>query len=266
MRHMQSERGLHMTHHTDGHRIYAIGDIHGCLEELLVVQANIRQDLQDRPHPNPVTIYLGDYIDRGPDSRGVVENLMAEDAAPHHTHVLFGNHDEMLLTYRKDASIPIRPNGPKVNKIHWLHELGGGAETLRSYGVIGASDTNPQATQADFVAALPDAHLQFFEALELYIRLGSYLFVHAGINPGVPLAEQKDDDLIWIREPFLSSTLDHGFTVIHGHTPVKVVENHGNRIAIDTGAVFGRFLTCLVLEDAGQLVLTNSGLSSCPPR
>lgn len=255
-----------MTHHTDGHRIYAIGDIHGCLDELLVVQANIRQDLQERPHPKPVIIYLGDYIDRGPDSRGVVENLIAEDAAPHQTHVLFGNHDEMLLTYRKDASIPIRPNGPLIKKIHWLHELGGGVETLRSYGVHGASDTNPQAKQADFIAAFPDTHLQFFEALEINVRFGSYLFVHAGINPDAPLSDQTLDDFIWMREQFLSSTKDHGFTVVHGHSPSDDVDNRGNRIGIDTGAVFGGVLTCLVLEDADQSVLTDNGLTPCPPR
>ncbi|PCJ74514.1 MAG: hypothetical protein COA53_09065 [Rhodobacteraceae bacterium] len=255
-----------MANQTDGHRIYAIGDIHGCLDELTRVQKNIRQDLKNRPHPNPVTIYLGDFIDRGPDSRGVIDNLIAQDAAPNHTHMLFGNHDEMLLTYLKDATIPIRPNGPKINKIHWLHELGGGAETLRSYGVNGASFENPSAKQGEFIAALPDTHLQFFTNLELYIRLGSYLFVHAGINPDVALKDQTQDDLIWMREPFLSSDKDHGFTVVHGHTPVHAVENHGNRIAIDTGAVFGRYLSCLVLEDTDQSLLTDDGLKPCPPR
>ena len=221
-----------MANHTNGHRIYAIGDIHGCLDELEQVQNNIRQDLQNRPHPQPVSIYLGDYIDRGPDSRGVIENLMAEDAAPHRTHMLLGNHDEMLLTYRQDPSAPIRPNGPMVNKIHWLHELGGGAATQRS--------------------------------LEHYVRLGSYMFVHAGINPDASLENQTLDNFIWIREPFLSSTLDHGFTVVHGHTPVKEVENHGNRIAIDTGAVFNGALSCLIVEDAKQSLLTNIGPVPCP--
>ncbi|OUS07507.1 hypothetical protein A9Q96_06255 [Rhodobacterales bacterium 52_120_T64] len=253
-----------MANHTDGHRIYAIGDIHGCLQDLQQVQKNIQQDLQNRPHPKSVVIYLGDYIDRGADSRGVIDNLIAEGAASHHTHMLFGNHDEMLLTYRKDWSVPIRPNGPKVNKIHWLHELGGGAETLRSYGVAGASPENASAVHDAFVAALPDAHLQFFKNLEHYIRLGSYLFVHGGINPDSALEDQTLDDLIWMREPFLSSNKDHGFTVVHGHTPVKMVENHGNRIAIDTGAVFGRFLSCLILEDEAQSLLTNDGLKPCP--
>ena len=254
-----------MANHTDGHRIYAIGDIHGCLDELKQVQDNIRQDLQNRPHPHPITIYLGDFIDRGPDSRGVIDNLIAESASPHQTHMLFGNHDEMLLTYLRDPMIPIRPNGPLVNKIHWLHELGGGAETLRSYGVYGASPEDPPAKHAAFVAALPDKHLDFFKNLESFVRLGSYLFVHAGINPDATLEDQTLDDLIWMREPFLSSDKDHGFVVVHGHTPVKAVENHGNRIAIDTGAVFGRYLTCLVVEGADQSLLTDEGLKPCPP-
>jgi len=105
-----------MVNHTDGHRIYAIGDIHGCLDELMRVQNNIRQDLQNRPHPHPITIYLGDFIDRGPDSRGVIDNLIAEDASAHHTHMMFGNHDEMLLTYLKDPSIPIRPTAQSLTK------------------------------------------------------------------------------------------------------------------------------------------------------
>ena len=252
-----------MANHTDGHRIYAIGDIHGCLDDLKQVQKNIRRDLQNRPHPHPIIIYLGDFIDRGPDSRGVIDNLIVERDAPHHTHFLFGNHDEMLLTYRKDPSIPIRPKGPLVNKIHWLHELGGGAETLRSYGVNGASHENPHDKHAAFVAALPDTHLHFFKNLELSVRLGSYLFVHAGINPDAALEDQTLDDLIWMREPFLSSDKDHGFIVVHGHTPVKAVENHGNRIAIDTGAVFGRHLSCLVVEEADQSLLTDDGLTPC---
>lgn len=255
-----------MANHTNGYRIYAIGDIHGCLDQLVQVQGNIHRDLQNRPHPHPIIVYLGDFIDRGPDSRGVIDNLIAESAAPHHTHFLFGNHDEMLLTYRNDPSIPIRPNGPLVNKIHWLHELGGGAETLRSYGINGASHENPHDKHTEFVAALPETHLDFFNTLETFVRLGSYLFVHVGINPDAPLEEQTLDNLIWMREPFLSSTRDFGFTVVHGHTPVNEVENHGNRIAIDTGAVFNGTLSCLVVEDAAQSLLSDSGLAPCPPR
>ncbi|MEE9455439.1 MAG: metallophosphoesterase family protein [Paracoccaceae bacterium] len=253
-----------MTNHTNDHRVYAIGDIHGCLDQLLEVQANIARDLAARPHPSPVIVYLGDYIDRGPDSRGVIENLMAEDAASHHTHILLGNHDEMLLIYRDTPAAPLRPYGPKISEIHWLHEAGGGAETLRSYGVEGADHLRPLESHAAFVAALPDTHLRFFQSLELYIRIGSYLFVHAGIRPDVALDMQLEKELIWIREPFLSSDADHGFTVIHGHTPVKTVENRGNRIGIDTGAVFGGTLSCLVLEGNAQALLTQNGMAACP--
>lgn len=254
-----------MANTTDNKRIYAIGDIHGCLNQLLVVQENIRQDLLARPHPDPVIIYLGDYMDRGPDSRGVIDNLIAEDAAPHATHMIFGNHDEMLLTYRDTPLARIRPNGPKVNKLHWLDELLGGVETLKSYGVTGADPTDPVKTQAALIATLPDNHLSFLRALVLHVRIGSYLFVHAGIQPGVPLKDQILDDFIWMREPFLSSTHDHGFTVVHGHSPSKIVENKGNRIGVDTGVVFGGDLSCLVLENAEQSVLTDNGLIPCPP-
>ncbi len=253
-----------MTNHTNDHRIYAIGDIHGCLDQLLEVQAHITHDLATRPHPSPVIVYLGDYIDRGADSRGVIENLMAAQSGPHKTHVLLGNHDEMLLIYRDTPAAPLRPYGPNVSKIHWLHEAAGGAETLRSYGINGADHQNPLEKHAAFVAALPDPHLRFFQSLELYTRIGSYLFVHAGIRPDVALESQVKSDLIWIREPFLSSSADHGFTVVHGHSPTKIVENRGNRIGIDTGAVFGRTLSCLVLEGDAQALLTRNGVTACP--
>lgn len=252
-----------MTNTTDGHRIYAIGDIHGCLEQLQTVQANIQRDLLERPHASPVIIYLGDFIDRGPDSRGVIENLMAEHAAPHHTHLLLGNHDQMVQIYSDDPATPIRPNGPLVKKIHWLHEIAGGAETLRSYGVEGADADRPQDTHAAFLAAFPDTHMEFIRNLEIYVRFGSYLFVHAGINPDAALEDQTEDDFLWMREPFLSSTKDHGFTVVHGHSPSKEVQNRGNRIGIDTGAVFGRKLSCLVLEDADQALLEPTGIRPC---
>lgn len=118
---------------------------------LRTVQANIARDLENRPHPAPVINYLGDFIDRGADSRGVIDNLLAERAAPRATHMLLGNHDRMLQMYLEAPHIPIRPKGPKKNKIHWLHEPGGGAQTLRSYGVEGARtrprlNTKPRRT------------------------------------------------------------------------------------------------------------------------
>ncbi len=250
--------------HTEGHRIYAIGDIHGCRAELEALQQAIRDDLRRYPHPDPVIVYLGDFIDRGPDSCGVIDNLVHERAAPYRTRFLCGNHDELLLQYYRNPLTLVRPKDPRPNKIHWLHKAGGGIETLRSYGIEGATALNPEASHAAFRAALPAAHLQFFEMLERAVRIGSYLFVHAGIRPGIPLAEQDDDDLIWIREPFLSYRGDHGFTVVHGHTPTDTVENHGNHIGVDTGAVFGGPLSCVVLENDRQKTLTVRGRALCP--
>jgi serine/threonine protein phosphatase 1 len=253
-----------MVNHTNGHRIYAIGDVHGCLEQLLQVQNNIKRDLQNRSHENPVTVYLGDYCDRGPNSFGVIENLIEQSNAPHQTHMLYGNHDDLLLSFRKDPSTLVRPNGPRVDKYHWLDGPLGGSDTLRSYGVEGVNEREREELRSDFLALIPNEHVNFFESLELHVRIGSYLFIHAGVNPGAPLKDQTLDDHIWIREPFLSSKINHGFIVVHGHTPTQNVDNRGNRIGVDTGACFGGKLSCLVLEDNDQGLLTDEGVVPCP--
>ena len=135
----------------------------------------------------------------------------------------------------------------------------GGNATLASYGVPDASARLPAATRDAFAAAFPPEHLAFLDACELAIRLGGYLFVHAGIRPGVPLDAQTRDDLIWIRDPFLTSTADFGFKVVHGHTIVPAVEHHPNRIAIDTGAVRTGVLSCLLLEGDSVALLEPAG-------
>ena len=237
---------------TENKRIYAIGDIHGCLADLVEVQSWIANDLATRPHPDPVTVYVGDFMDRGPDSRGVIQNLMAEKASPQDTRFLLGNHDTMLTDFLDD------PFGLATPVLHWLDPRLGGAETLRSYGF----DPDAEDIHAQVKHMFPTDHLDFLTSLDLYHQIGGYVFVHAGIRPGVSMEKQEKQDLIWIREPFLSSTADHGFTVVHGHTPVRQVENHGNRIDIDTGAVFGRELSCLVLEGDDQHLLTATGPSA----
>lgn len=239
---------------TEGKRIYAIGDIHGCLMELEQVQANIRQDLHMRPHPDPMVVYIGDFMDRGPDSKGVIDNLIGERDGSVETYFLRGNHDLMLLDYLAD------PKTMATKELHWLNPRLGGDETLRSYHI----DPDDDHVHSWFQTIYPQDHHDFLTDLSLYVEIGDYVFVHAGIRPNIPMYKQVEQDIIWIREPFLSHNEDHGFIVIHGHTPVKQVENHGNRIAIDTGAVFGRYLSCLVLEGDDQSLLTAGGIISCP--
>lgn len=243
---------------TDGHRIYAIGDIHGRLDLLTGMTARIRADLAARPHPRPLVIFLGDYVDRGPEVRGVIEALIALRADPLPTRFLLGNHDSYVSAYLEDPEWYDRT-------YHWLHSAMGGNATLASYGVPDADWERAEATRDAFAAAFPADHLAFLDACELIVPVGGYAFVHAGIRPGVPLDRQERQDLIWIRQPFLGFEGDHGVKVVHGHTIVPAVEHHPNRIAIDTGAFRSGVLSCLVLEGARVDLLTTAGLAPCPP-
>lgn len=243
---------------TDNHRIYAIGDIHGCLDQLVNMQERIAADLLVNPHNNPLVIYLGDYMDRGPENRATLENLMAAKTADLPARFLYGNHDNYVALFLDD------PESFHGRQLHWLHPRMGGAETLKSYGVLNAIEENADVARDLFEAAIPAEHRLFINKCELSIHIGGYFFAHAGVRPHTPLDEQKFDDLIWIREPFLSSKADFGAIIVHGHTPVAEVENHGNRIDVDTGAVFGRKLSCLVLEDDEQWTLEVDGRADCP--
>jgi serine/threonine protein phosphatase 1 len=243
---------------TDGERIYAIGDIHGCTGLMDAMVARVRADVAARPHRAPRMVFLGDYMDRGPDSRGVLERLIALRDGPIPASFLLGNHDAMTLAFLASPEDQDRPQ-------HWLDSGMGGTATVLSYGVedpLVRSDL--RRTHAEFVAAFPAAHRAFLEGCALSLRIGAYVFVHAGIRPGVALDEQSPEDLIWIREPFLSSRADHGVKVVHGHTVVRFVEHHPNRIAVDTGAVVTGRLSCVVLEDAAVGLLTSVGLRPLP--
>lgn len=245
------------THPTEGQRLYAVGDVHGRLDLLENVLGRIRADLEARPHPRPRVVMLGDYVDRGPDSRGVIEALIALKASALPASFLLGNHDSYVAAYLREPAWFDRSN-------HWLHDSLGGNATLASYGVANASAASPAATRDAFAAAFPRAHMAFLEACALKIRIGSYLFVHAGIRPDVPIAEQTREDLIWIREPFLSSDADFGLKVVHGHTIVPQVEHWPNRIAVDTGAVRSGVLSCVVLEGTQVSLLGPAGLRPWP--
>lgn len=201
---------------------YAFGDIHGCLEPL---QALVRRCLQEVAGSSATFVFLGDYIDRGPDSKGVVEFLMDLQQRESRLHVvcLAGNHEIMAVAVAKGL----------LRKTNWMSF--GGAATLHSYGVGQASK-------------IPASHLAWMTSLPLRFDDGLRLFVHAGIFPGRRIDQQDAEDLIGIREPFLSSTIDHGRFIVHGHTPThnRLPELKGNRLNLDTGAVFGGPLTAAV--------------------
>jgi serine/threonine protein phosphatase 1 len=231
-----------------GQRAYAIGDIHGCIDQLETLHRAIAEDLAARPAADAVLIHLGDYVDRGPDSAAVVALLAAGPPIPGLPTVnLMGNHEHMML----DAVAA----GTAEAAALWL--ANGGADTLFSWGVP------RQAKQADWAARIPLPHLLFLRDLALTHQMGPYLFVHAGIRPGVRLSQQTRYDLMWIREPFLSAKGDlgdqPGMVVVHGHTPGREPVVRPNRIGIDTAAVMGGVLTCAVLEDERVGFLTAGG-------
>jgi serine/threonine protein phosphatase 1 len=225
----------------DGLRVYAIGDVHGCDELLAEAHAKIAADLAARPVADHRIIHIGDYGDRGRDTAAVIERLADLTLSDPHVLCLRGNHDDMLLDFLAD------PDGKGASFL-----ANGGEATLVSYGVrVGllALFIGDHADLARRLAeTMPAHHRAFIAALPLSARFGDFFFCHAGIRPGVPLDRQSPRDLVWIRDEFLFSGVDHGVVVIHGHTPVDEPEVLPNRIDIDTGAVFGGRLTCLVLE------------------
>jgi serine/threonine protein phosphatase 1 len=228
----------------EGELLYAVGDIHGRPDLLADLLRQIEVDAAHRGAVKKTLVFLGDYVDRGPDSCGVVEMLLNDLPEGFETRFLKGNHEAMLLAFLDDPQ----------TLDHWL--MNGGDATMASYGVdigrLDDMDAAPQAWRDAFAAALPEAHLNFFKSLKLMIADGDYLFVHAGVRPGVPIEAQSEKDLLWIRGEFLESDEAFGKVVVHGHTPLRVPEVLPNRIGIDTGAVFTGQLTALRLQD-GEL-------------
>ena len=216
-----------------GQRVYAIGDVHGCLDRLEALHALIAEDLAARPADGAALVHLGDYVDRGPDSAAVVARLAAGAAMPDVPTVnLMGNHEHMMLA-------AIATGETEATEL-WL--ANGGADSLLSWGV-------PRSAQPkEWPSYLPKPHLVFLRDLAMHHTAGGYLFVHAGIRPGIPLERQSRHDQMWIREPFLSFKQPFGPVVVHGHTPRQEPVVRPNRIGIDTGAVMGGVLTCAVLE------------------
>ncbi|WP_247870601.1 metallophosphoesterase family protein [Azospirillum sp. TSO5] len=234
----------------DGLRVYAVGDVHGELRLLNDMLGSITADAQQARESGlePVVVFLGDYIDRGADSQGVLERLCG-GALPRGIswRFLMGNHEAVLLDFLRDPA----------GAADWLNY--GGVETLASYGIRASAGIRERRRCLEvrdrFADVFPEHHRQFLEGLETSVTFGDYLFVHAGIRPGRPLDRQQASDLLWIREPFLSDSRFHGKIIVHGHTMTDEPDLLSNRIGVDTGAYVTGVLSALVLEGDRQCLI-----------
>ena len=237
-------------------RTYAIGDIHGHLSLLHDLHARIEADRRATGDQDAPVVHVGDLVDRGPDSRGVIEHLRQGIEQGENWVVLKGNHDRMFAGFLRDAA----HHDPGLRReLSWLHPRLGGAATLASYGVTHPADRPVPKVHADAQALVPAEHLAFLEALPTHYRRGEALFVHAGIRPGIPIPEQSETDLLWIREPFLSDVVSHGPLIVHGHTAIDRPTHHGNRVNIDTSAAYGGPLSAIALDGRQVFHLTERG-------
>ncbi len=232
--------------------LYAIGDIHGQHSELLRVLQLIEAD----GGVDAEIVFIGDYTDRGPASAAVLDTLIAGQAAGKPWTCLKGNHDRMFSWFMRDYPMH---DAHLMVELYWLHPRLGGEATLASYGVEAKLTDRQLAVHAKAREAVPQAHLDFLNGLPLCHETDAYFFAHAGIRPGVPLAEQTEHDLLWIRKEFHIDTRLHPKLVVHGHTPVKQATHYGNRINIDVGAGYGQPLAAIVLEGPDCWSLTDKG-------
>lgn len=236
-------------------RTYVIGDIHGHLELLKAAHDRIARD--DAAHGGGGHIvHVGDLIDRGPDSRGVVDYLLRGQMDGRPWTVLRGNHDRFLPRF---AYQPDWIDAGLASGAHWLdHANLGAGPTLASYGVERGTRSHADIL-TDTLRAVPEAHLKWLAQLPLWQLIPQALIVHAGIRPGVDLAQQTEHDLLWIRKGFLEDQTDHGTLIVHGHTAIDRVTHYGNRLGIDTGAAYGGPLSVVVFDDAGLHEVTDGG-------
>ena len=222
----------------EGVRIYAIADVHGRADLLGQAFARIDADLGSHPTSDVIEIFLGDYIDRGPNSREVIDLLIAR-SRDRTTVCLSGNHETYVSEFLRNPAV----------FDDWKQY--GGLATLRSYGLAAPIDPDP-AERAELSLAfdwrMPSSHRRFLDNLKPSFTCGDFFFVHAGVRPGVPLADQSVEDLLWIRQDFLFHEGDFGKIIVHGHTPVREPDVRSNRINIDTCAHATGQLTCLLLE------------------
>jgi serine/threonine protein phosphatase 1 len=230
-------------------RVYAIGDIHGCFSLFSKLLFAIERDSAEREPVRTEIVVLGDFIDRGPRSAEVIEVLTALRAQAGFV-VLKGNHEAALIDAWK---------GDRTALALWLDH--GGEATLRSFGASEKeiSPVDPRLIQRTLRKYLPKSMIKWLSSLPTSHRVGSHMFVHAGIKPGVPVAEQRQDDLLWIREEFTQSNDDHGVVVVHGHSITEEVCIQHNRIGIDTGAYRTGRLAAVCIEGDDHWVIEASG-------
>lgn len=228
--------------------IYAIGDVHGCYREMLAAEARIRNDLGSAGN-EALIVYLGDYVDRGPDAASVLDHLTREHDDGLARVTLCGNHDDIFLQFIRDP-------------LAWLYWLGpnfGGAATLTSYGVslddIPWQEFDTNALSDRLRQVIPARHVMFLAGLPVLLVAGDYVLVHAGVRPGIPLEAQEDEDLLWIRDPFLTVGSGLPQTVVHGHTPCHKPEFARGRIGLDTGCFATGRLTVLKIDATGAHLL-----------
>ena len=243
-------------------RTYAIGDIHGHLDLLCDAHDRIARDRRTTGDAAAPVVHVGDLVDRGPQSRGVIAYLHEGQAAGQPWIVLKGNHDRMFGGFLDDPGW--HDPGLRAD-LGWLNPKLGGGTTLQSYGVRAASDRPVGPVHAEAVAAVPQDHRAFLGGLPVWHRRGEVVYVHAGIRPGVAMTAQAEDDLVWIRKGFLEDTRDHGFLVVHGHTALDAPQHYGNRVNIDSGAAYGGPLTAVVLEGRDVFVLGDGGRTALRP-
>jgi serine/threonine protein phosphatase 1 len=223
----------------DGIRVYAIGDVHGRNDLLETLLERVREHAAAHPISRPLLVFVGDYVDRGPSSRQVLDRLMLCSSSQEAV-ILRGNHEQYLLDFLDNPA----------SLSDWLRC--GGLETLRSFELHPDNFLDPTAREllamSLSLAMHRNGHLGFLRSLRSSFVCGDFFFAHAGVRPGVPLDQQSERDLLEIRKEFLLCTSSFGKIVVHGHTPVSEVEIHPNRIAIDTGAYATGRLTCVAIE------------------
>lgn len=244
---LQVRRRLHLDDHPSLYPIYAVGDVHGCLDQLLDVEARILDDLATTGR-NGLVVMLGDYVDRGPNSAGVLAHLRRPTLGPFKRVALCGNHDDIL------SSLPETPG----RILDWI--AAGGVATLMSYGLdidylTSRSRLSNEALANLIAEAIPEGDLSFLKSLPVSLRVGGYLFVHAGVRPGIQFHLQSDDDLMWIRDPFITKGPELDLLVVHGHTPSSRPTIGPRRIGIDTKAYATGNLTALKIDSGTASVL-----------